>query len=183
MVKDIPHNHDSGYLPILDTQMAVCEGKFTFKHYTKPMASVEVTLERASMSMAAKLNILTAEGSRRLRNCDLETPWNQQVEYLNKLMVSMMWGGYTPKIREIVARRVLAKYTNNLRNFREQGRPLYRSKYERNQVMKPDKTNWFRKEGATATLTVPCTKKFPFSKRFKENTGRYRSKRDTSKDN
>ena len=116
------------------------------------------------MGMAAKLNILTAEGSRRLRNCDLETPWNEQVEYLNKLMVSMMWGGYTPKIREIVARRVLAKYTNNLRNFREQGRPLYRSKYERNQVMKPDKTNWFRKEGATATLTVPCTRNSQLAK-------------------
>ena len=67
MVEDIPGNHDSGYLPILDTQMVVCEAKFTFKHYTKPMASVEVTLERVSMSMTVKLNILSAEGRRRLK--------------------------------------------------------------------------------------------------------------------
>ena len=64
MVEDIPGNHSSGFLPILDTEMAVKEGRFIFRHYSKPKASVELTLERASMSMAAKLNILTAEGCR-----------------------------------------------------------------------------------------------------------------------
>ena len=121
MVEDIPGNHSDGYLPILDTQMAVKNGKFTFLHYSKPRASLDVTLERSSMSMSAKLNILTAEGCRRLRNCSLDTPWSTQVKFLNKLMISMMWGGYTPKVREVVARRILAKYTNNLQNFREQG--------------------------------------------------------------
>ena len=64
MVEHIPGNHSSGFLPILDTEMAVKEGKFIFRHYSKPMASVELTLERTSMSMAVKLNILTAEGCR-----------------------------------------------------------------------------------------------------------------------
>ena len=104
------------------------------------MANVELTLERASMSMAAKLNILTAEGCRRLRNCSLEIPWNNQVEYLNRLMISMMWGGYTQKVREVVARRILAKHTNNIRNFSEQSRPLYRSMEERNEISRPDKS-------------------------------------------
>ena len=132
MVEDIPGNHPSGFLPILDTQMAVKDGKFLFKHFSKPMASVELTLERASMSMAAKLNIVTAEGCRRLRNCSLEIPWNNQVEYLNRLKICMMWGGYTQKVREVVARRILAKDTNNLRNFRERSRPLYKSMEEIN---------------------------------------------------
>ena len=158
MVEDIPGNHSSGFLPILDTQMAVREGQFIFKHYNKPMASVELTLERASMSMSSKLNILTAEGCRRLRNCSLQIPWKEQVQCMNRLMISMMWGGYTPKVREIVARRVLAKHTNNLRNYREQNRPLYRSKEERRTYERPDKSNWFCNEGATATITVPCTR-------------------------
>ena len=69
----------------------------------------------------------------------------------------MMWGGYTPKVREVVARRVLAKYTTNLWNLREQGRPIYRSKQQRNLMTKPDKSDWFLKEGVIATLTVPFT--------------------------
>ena len=61
MVEDTTGNHISGYLPILDTQMAVRNGRFTLLHYSKPMASLEVTLERSSMSMSSKINILTAE--------------------------------------------------------------------------------------------------------------------------
>ena len=80
------------------------------------MAILEVTLERSSMSMSAKLNILTAEGCRRLRNCGLEVPWGEQVEFLNKLMISMMWSGYTPKVREVVARRILARPTIQIKS-------------------------------------------------------------------
>ena len=92
MVEDVPGNHPSGFLPILDTQMVVSVGKFLFKHFTKPVASVEVTLQRTAMSGSSKLNILTNEGFRRLRNCSLDTPWTEQVLLLNKLMVSMMGG-------------------------------------------------------------------------------------------
>ena len=109
------------------------------------------------MSMSAKLNILTNEGCRRLRNCSPNLPWAEQVTYLNKLMISMLYGGYSGKTTQIVARRVIAKYTNNMYNYREEGRPLYRSKSQRALVQKPDKATWFRNTGATATLTVPHT--------------------------
>ena len=82
------------------------------------MPSVEVTLKRTAMSQYFKLNILTNESLRRLCNCSLNISWNEQVEYLNRLM---MWGGCFAKQREIVARRVLAKYHNNLNNYREYG--------------------------------------------------------------
>ena len=128
------------------------------------MASLEVTLERSSMSMAAKLNILTAEGCRRLRNCSLDTPWSIQVIFLNKLMISMMWGGYTPKVREVVARRILAKYTNDLHNNKIEGRKLYRTKTDRQSDLKSNKATWFRKLGATTTLRVPATKNSELAK-------------------
>ena len=140
MVEDVPGNHPSGFLPILDTQMAVSGGKLIFKHFTKAMASLEVALQRTAMSESSKLNILTNEGSRRLRNCSLDIPWTEQVVFLNKLMISMMWGGYSGKQRKIVVRRVLARYHTNLNNFRHHGRPLYRSKEERVNILKPDKT-------------------------------------------
>ena len=57
-----------------------------------------------------------------------------------------------------MAERILGKMDNNLRNFYHLNRPLYRSKEQRAHVQKADKSSWFRKEGATATLTVPVTK-------------------------
>ena len=89
MVEDTPGNHPSGFLPILDSQMAVKDGRFIFKHYAKLMASLEVTLNKTSMSESMKLNILTNEGSRRLRNCSVDIPWSEQVTYVNRLMISM----------------------------------------------------------------------------------------------
>ena len=89
MVEDTPSNHESGFLPILDTQMAVRNGCFTFKHYTKPMSSLEVPLNMSAMSNSSKLNILTNEGTRRLRNCSLDIPWTEQTQYINRLMISM----------------------------------------------------------------------------------------------
>lgn len=157
MVEDTPSNHESGFLPISDTQMAVRDGRFIFKHYTKPMASLEVTLNMSAMSNSAKLNILTNEGTRRLRNCSIDIPWTEQIQYINRLMISMKWGGYSIHQREIVARRILAKYHNNISNYRDTGRPLYRSKEERASILKEDKTSWFRKTGATATFTIPYT--------------------------
>ena len=77
-------------------------------------------------------------------------------------------GGYTPKVREVVARRILAKHTNDLRNYLEQNRPIYRSIEERNEVTRPDKSNWFRKEGETATITLPCTRGSELAKLLRE---------------
>ena len=121
MVEDIPGNYAFGYLPILDTQMTVVNGKFLHKHYSKPMSSLEVTLQRTLMSMSAKLNIIANEGYRRLRNCSPNLPWAEQVTYLNKLMISMLYGGYSGKTRQIVARRVIAKYTNNMYTIERKG--------------------------------------------------------------
>ena len=58
----------------------------------------------------------------------MDIPWSQKVEDINRLMISMMWSGHSSKLREIVAKRILARYSQNLRNLSDLGRPLYRSK-------------------------------------------------------
>ena len=75
----------------------------------------------------------------------------------NRLMISMMWSGYNQHQREIVTRRVLSKYHNDLNNIRETARPIYRSREQRALTDKPNTNLWFRKTGATATFTVPYT--------------------------
>ena len=57
----------------------------------------------------------------------------------------------------MVATRILAKHNNNMRNYNELGRPLYRTKDIRRQDPRTNKGNWFRKTGDTATIFVPAT--------------------------
>ena len=52
----------------------------------------------------------------------------------------------------------------DLNNYTNLGRPLYRTRKERKQIQKLDKTNWFRSEGATATITVPSTRNSTLAK-------------------
>ena len=98
--------------------MAKVDGIIVFHHYTKPMASKETILARSAMSLGNKINILVAEGSRRLRNCSLELPWATRVEHLNRLSVSMKWAGYNQEVRSTVITRILARFDQNLYNFK-----------------------------------------------------------------
>ena len=168
MKEDVPSNHPSGAIPILDTEMWIESGRIYHSHYSKPMASKEVILERSAMSTSSKVNILVQEGARRLRNCSLDLSWDKVVSYLNNLMTSMYWGGYSTSQRTLVATRILARHQNNLTNLEEQGRPLYRDKETRMRLVKEDKGSWFRKLGATATIMVPTTPGSSLAKGIRE---------------
>ena len=99
MKEDTPGAHPNGRLPILDTEVQILNGKIVHFHYSKPMASLEVILKRSSMSMGAKLDILTQEANRRIRNCTPSLPWSSKVPFINKLMVQMKWAGYPENSR------------------------------------------------------------------------------------
>ena len=131
------------------------------------MASLEVVLERSSMSLGSKISILVQEGCRMMRNCSPQMDWDSKLTHLNKLMVRIRWAGYGFGVREVIATRILAKVENDARNLRDLGRPLYRSKEERARASKVDKSTWFRKGGATTTLTVPVTKNSELAKRLR----------------
>ena len=87
MVEDIPLNHQSGYLPILDTQMCIIDGKVVYRHFRKPMSSLEVVTTKSAMSLSSKMNILTQEGGRRLRNCSKDITEMDKMEDITKLMI------------------------------------------------------------------------------------------------
>ena len=55
MKEDTPGNHQNGCLPILDTQMEVVDGLIVHHHFTKPMASLEITNNRSAMSKSSKI--------------------------------------------------------------------------------------------------------------------------------
>ena len=116
------------------------------------------------MSMGSKLDILTQEANRRIRNCSPSLPWTSKLPYINRLMIQMKWAGYSENSRQIVATRALAKMDNDVHNFHQLGRPIYRSKEERSLAPKKTKANWFRNSGATTTLSVPTTRNSALAK-------------------
>ena len=77
-------------------------------------------------------------------------------------------GSHPESVREIVARRSLARYFNNLRNLADTGRPLYRSMDMRKETLKEDKATWFRAQGATATIMVPWTPESSLARKLRE---------------
>ena len=180
MKEDTPGNHPDGFLPILDTKMAVIGGQIVHHHYSKPMASLEITLKRSAMSTASKYNILVQEGNRRLKNMSPDTTWNDKLPLINKLMIQMLWAGYSFKDREIVARRIMAKYQNDMKSLIMESKPLYRTKMERNKELKVNKATWFRQMGATTTIKVPMTRNSELAKRLRIVLGQNPGPRGTS---
>ena len=87
MKEDVLGNHQSKMLPILDTQIRMVDRQIVHHYYSKPMASLEITLERSALSQISKINIIVQEGNRRLRNTSRKIPWNNKVHLINKLMV------------------------------------------------------------------------------------------------
>ena len=69
MQEDVPTNHPSGKLPILDLEVWIHNGKILYSFYKKPMSSRLVVQARTAFSTQKKMNILLEEGQRRLRNC------------------------------------------------------------------------------------------------------------------
>ena len=87
---------------------------------------------------------------------------------INLLMIQMSWAGYSQKDREIVAKRILAKQDSDQISYITEGKPFYRSKEERRENLKADKSTWFRALGATTTLRIPMTRNSGLAKRLRE---------------
>ena len=99
---------------------------------------------------------------------DSGTPAWTKLRDINKLMVQMLWSGYNYVARDIVARRILAKYHSNFDNYIIFGCPLFRSKEERRNLPRKDKSDWFRDDGTTATLAVPTTEGSTLAKTLRQ---------------
>ena len=68
---------------------------------------------------------------------------------------------------------MVAKYLNSLENHTQCQRPLYRSRVEREAARveaggRPRKSDWFRKTGASAVITVPATEGGKLAGRVKD---------------
>ena len=131
MQEDVPSNHHSGRLPILDLEVWVHQGKIFHRFYKKSMSSRMVVQAKSAFSTQKKISILMEEGQRRLRNCSPELDWKEKVLFLNRFSSDLRRSGHTPSFRGLILRRVIQKYRADLSNHLEGNRPMYRIRDKR----------------------------------------------------
>ena len=120
MEVDVPTNHSSGKVPMLDMAMWVEGNQILFCHYSKPMATKSVIMARSAFTTREIKNILLEEGSRRLRNCSPNLPWDTKGDFITALNIQMAEAGHKEEFRDMVTTRVVAKYANSLRNHHKE---------------------------------------------------------------
>ena len=116
MQEDVPSNHPSGKLPILDLEVWVERGIIMHQFYKKPMASRMVVQARSAFPTTRKKSILLEEGLRRLRNCSPGLGWKNKVYFLNRFSSDLKFSGHTVSFRRTLLKRVIIKYEKNLCN-------------------------------------------------------------------
>ena len=99
MEEDNPENHSDGYLPILDCKMKMefVDGNnvIRYKFYKKPMATNEVTWRRSALPIRSKIDILTNDLVRRLRNGD-KLSSKEEIEIMRTLYRYNLFSSLNP---------------------------------------------------------------------------------------
>ena len=75
---DCPSNHPSGWMPLLATQVRVAaDNTIDYKFFEKEISSKYVMMRNSAMSARVKMNCLTQEVIRRLRNTRESLNWDE----------------------------------------------------------------------------------------------------------
>ena len=167
MEEDIPENHSDGYLPILDCKMKMefVDGNnvIRYKFYKKPMGTSEVTWRRSALPIRSKIDILTNDLVRRLRNCDMLSSKEEIENIISDYAESLWLGGHSQTFRHTVCVKAVQNFQTSIKNDKDGIKPMYRNRFEveerwRMEGGRPDTSTWFRKGGITGVLRVPASK-------------------------
>ena len=122
MEEDVASNQTTtGKLHIL-LETWVKKNTILHQFYRKPMASRAVVLIRSAFTTKDILNIIMAEGDRRLSCSSLQLSWRTQTGLLTDLNIQLMDCGQSPDFRDMVISRIVARYQDSLaRHMRGEG--------------------------------------------------------------
>ena len=145
-------------MPMLDTQLRVDHTKYgeCVRHtfYQKPCSSKLVLMNASAMPVKTKIQTLSNDIVRRMRNTDRSATTKERADLVTDLMVRMARSGYPPTVRNQVARAGLQGYYTMVRSEREGRRPVNRTRdpaldAERTERKLTAPTEWFRDRAAT----------------------------------
>ena len=112
---DCPSTNISGWMPLLAAEVRVAEDNTTdYRFYEKPISSRYVMMRNSAMPSKVKMNTLTQEVIRRLRNTRVTLPWAEhQAPALTKFSKKMARSGYPQGYRaEVIKSGVLVLSDN-----------------------------------------------------------------------
>jgi hypothetical protein len=147
---DCPSNHSSGWMALLDLEVRVAEDSTVdYRFYSKPCASRYTMMRSSAMPARTKMNGLTQEVIRRLRNTRASLPWEEhQAPILTDFSRKMARSGYAEGYREEVLKSGVAGYERQLEASRTGEKPLFRPREwrqeERRRKKMVRKAAWYR---------------------------------------
>ena len=130
MTIDIPSNHESQKVPMLDVQVWMDPIKYNvyYKFYEKPTKIRYIISKDSAMPVSKKIETLSQEVFRRLHNTKHELPWETKVEILEKYMTELKASGYTEIDRYEILKSGIIRYEKLREKEVEGTRPFFRPK-------------------------------------------------------
>ena len=194
--EDVPANHESKKIPVLDLQVwreeeypeknsfqsdlegeageAGLKTKLMWEFYEKPMASKFVIMENSALPQRMKITTLSQEIIRRMRNTCRNISSKRRGEILSVYMRKLQRSGYSVAMREKVAIAGLRGYLRMVKVEEEGGRKVNRPRQdgeeERRYKRLAGKSSWFRgsRGGGGATVMMKPQRKQRRPKKQKE---------------
>ena len=167
MEEDVPSNHPSNKLPILDLEVWVEGNTILHQCYKKPVSSKFVVMAQSAFPDSKKRSVLLEEGVRRLRNNSPQLPAGWKAQFLTELALEMQNSGHKESFRISVLDAAVAKYNMILDKHTQGIADMYRTraqitKHKLERGGMAERERYFRRAGApgqqyTATLKVPPT--------------------------
>ena len=166
---DFPSNNSSKWMPLLDLQVSVRNNTIDYKFYKKKMSNHQVMLSRSAMPGSIKINSLTQEVIRRLRNTRRCLDWSVKTEILSEFSHSLMSSGYPESFRLEVIQAGLKGFQAQCDRSDRGEVPLHRPRsFQRKERIKKKaitKTSWFRPYDSV--IFVPSTPGAELASRYK----------------
>ena len=156
MKEDVPANHESGKLPMLDFQVWKEEveqedGTQTLlmhEFYEKKMTSKFVIMESSALPKRMKITTLSQEVVRRMRNTSRGVSSQRRGEILSEFMLKLRRSGYSEADRLNICTSGLRGYLRMVRTEMSGGRRVNRPRqdgeHERRMKRLTGKVSWFK---------------------------------------
>ena len=94
LTSDFPSAHTSGFMPLLDIQTKIENGKVSYVFYKKAVSNPLLLRASSAMPLKMKRTALIQEALRRLLRTRRELPWELKAVILSEFSHKMMCSGY-----------------------------------------------------------------------------------------
>ena len=176
---DYPSNHDNGRMPVLDLEQWIqpvmvgdeMKSQIMHSHYSKPMSSKHVVNKDSALPMSTKMNVLTADLVRVMRNVSQQCREEERKRHVQEYMHRMQFSGYSTEDRIGVYKKAKSRYEKMIQDDVEGTTPLYRAKQWNREKRLKEKASkrkeWFAKNGDETVMFVEATPGSALAKEFK----------------